>query len=319
MGYLYAIGAVIFWGVDTVIIRWLISQDVNPFLIGDLRLLIGAGVLASAAIAASRFQKKTLPRVKYSKFFWIITLSLAANFLLFHFGLKFTIASDAVLLEAFAPVMVIILTMLFLPNRIKHLLKIPNLPQAILMLVIIGSIGSSMVMINYPKDLAANNIKLIGDLIEFIAMFAWALVMIGMHEYQRREKENNIIAVTSQFLFFAGVIVAFFVPWGELSHITATQWTLIALLGMFSTGCAYLLWHMASKRLDILPLATIFNLVSIFTVITESIALNVEISWKLVVGGALILYAAMKAKLINSKYKLLSPDAGGESPQTLSE
>lgn len=319
MGYAYAIGAVIFWGVDTVIIRWLISQGVNPFLIGDLRLLIGAAVLAFAAITASWFKKKTLPRVKYSKFFWIITFSLAANFLLFHMGLKFTIASDAILLEAFAPVMVIILTMLFLPNRVKHLLRTPNLPQSILMLVIIGSIGSSMLMLNPPEETSMNNAKLIGDIIEFIAMFAWAMVMIGMHEYQQRENENNVIAVTSQFLFFAGVIVAFFVPWGTLSNITGVQWMFLALLGIFSTGCAYLLWHMASKKLDILPLATIFNLVSIFTIITESIILNVAITWKLVVGGALILYAAMRAKLINSKYKLLNPPAGGESEKTLSE
>ncbi|MBI4994155.1 DMT family transporter [Candidatus Peregrinibacteria bacterium] len=309
IGYLCAIGAVVFWGFDTVVIRWLIQQKIDPFLVGDLRLFIGSAVLALIVAVEGIIGNHSWERVRYSKFFWLITLSLAVNFLLFHKGLEFTIASDAVLLEAFSPVMVLIIVMLFLPSKIKHLLIHPGMPQTVLKIVIIGSIGSSLLLINDPKDLLIqSNIKLIGDIIEFIAMFAWALVMIGMHEYQKREQNKNSIAVTAQFLFFAAIIITPFINWSNLNIITSTQWFWILILGVFSTGAAYVLWHTASKFLDILPLITLFNFVSIFTITIESIALNMPISWKLLIGGALILYASMRAKLINDKYKILTKE-----------
>lgn len=309
IGYLCAVGAVVFWGFDTVVIRWLIQQKIDPFLVGDLRLFIGSAVLALIVITFGITGNRNFPRVHYSKFFWLITLSLAVNFLLFHKGLEFTIASDAVLLEAFAPVMVLIITMLILPERIKHLLIHPGVPQTVLKIVIIGSIGSSLLLINDPKDLLIqSNIKLIGDIIEFIAMLAWALVMLGMHEYQKREENKNSVAVTAQFLFFAAIIIAPFVNWSNLNIITSVQWFWILILGVFSTAVAYVLWHIASKFLDIFPLVAIFNFVSIFTVVIESIVLKLPISWKLLIGGALILYASMRAKLLNEKYKILTKE-----------
>lgn len=309
IGYLCAIGAVIFWGFDTVVIRWLIQQNIDPFLIGDLRLFIGSLVLAVIAIIFNTTKNSIFPHIHYSKFFWIIVLSLAGNFLLFHKGLEFTIASDAVLLEAFSPIMVLIIAMLFLPERMKHLMIHPGVPQTILKIAIIGSIGSSLLLINDPKDLLIqSNVKLMGDIIEFIAMFAWALVILSMHEYQKRENNNSSSAAAAQFLFFAAVIIAPFVNWSNVETITYVQWFWIAILGIFSTGAAYALWHLASKYLDVFPLVAIFNFVSIFTVTIEAIVLDLPITWKLIIGGMLILYASMRAKIINEKYKILAKD-----------
>ena len=61
--------------------------------------------------------------------------------------------------------------------------------------------------------------KFIGDIIEFIAMFAWALVMIGMHEYHQREKKQIFCSATAQFLFVAAVIMIPFVPWRNNGNI----------------------------------------------------------------------------------------------------
>lgn len=309
IGYLCAISATIFWGFDTVVIRWLIHDGVNPFLIGDLRLFIGSAVLSLFVIGIGIFRKKNLQAFTSSKFFWIITVSLALNFILFHKGLEFTIASDAVLLEAFAPVMVILITMLFLPKSVEHLLRHPGIPQKILQIVVIGSVGSSLLLINEPTgSFLKPNAKLIGDLIEFAAMGAWALVLLGIHEFQKQSGEQAVLASTANFLFIAGLILAPFVPWKELAGISYTQWLWILGLGVFSTGFAYVLWHKASKYLDLVPLITIFNLVSIFTVLTESIVLDLEITWKLVLGGILILYAAFHAKVINERYKIVKTE-----------
>lgn len=313
IGYLCGITATLCWGFHTVIIRWMVKQGVDSSLIGDLRLLIGSAVLF-VIVAFSYLKNKKVRPIAYSKFFWLISVSLAVSFILFHKGLEFTIASDAILIEAFAPVMVLVLVMLFIPQRIRHIIKHHRLPQMMLLLVITGSIGSSLLLLNEPTGMAiTTKSKFIGDFMEFGAMFAWALVMLGIHEYQARQQAKNIALATAQFLFVAAVIMAFFVPWSEIFLLTSTQWAWIFVLGVFSTGLSYVLWHIASQYLDILPLVTLFNLVSIFTVITESFVLGLDISWKLVIGGGLILFAATQATIMNAKYKLLDKSEGGGS------
>lgn len=314
IGYFCAIGASLFWGFHSVIIRILISDGVDPFLIASLRLFIGSALLSIIVALWSVAKRSGYPRVRYSPFFWLISVCLGINFLLFQKGLEFTIASDAVLLEAFSPVMVLIIVMLFFPKRINHLLIHPGIAKKILYTVIIGSIGSSLLLINDPKELViSHNLKLIGDIIQFIAMILWAVVMLSMHEYQKREPGSNIVAATAQFLLCAALITAPFSRWSEISSLTTTQWGWILVFGIFSTAGAYILWHIASKYLDVLPLITIFNLTSIFTIITESLVLGLRISWQLFLGGAFILYAATRAKRINAKYKILEKgEMGGE-------
>lgn len=305
-GYLCAIGAAVLWGFHAVLIRILINQGIDPFMIGALRLFIGSTTLTVLVGIYSAIRRKRMPRVPYSPFFWVIAVSIGMNFLLFHKGLKFTIASDAMLLEALSPIMVLIIVMLFLPHHMKHLVKHPGMPQRVLQVVIIGSIGSALLLINDPKDmLITRSTKFTGDMIELMAMFMWALVMLGMHEYQKREPDHNSLAAASQFLFVAGLVMAPFVPWKELGVITPDQWFWIAILGVGSTAITYCLWHIASKYLDVFPLMTIFNFGSVFNVMTETAVLGLKLTWKLIVGGLLVIYAAVHAGVINAKYKVL--------------
>lgn len=311
LGYLCAITATVFWGFHAVVIRSLINQGVDPFLIGALRLFIGSTVLTIIIAVTKTVRREHYPKIPYSPFFWLIAVSLGVNFLLFHKGMEFTIASDAVLLEAFSPVMVLIIVMLFLPQRIPHLLKHTRLPIRILQIVIVGSVGSSLLLINDPQDLLiTSKSKFIGDIIEFIAMFAWSLVLLSIHEYQTREPNHDSMAAAAQFLFVGGLVMAPFVPWTELASLTSSQIFWILLLAVFSTGIAYFLWHVASKYLDVFPLITIFNFGSVFNVTTETVVLGLKLTWKLLVGGLLILYAAIHAEVINTKYKILGKEEG---------
>ncbi|MBI2638679.1 DMT family transporter [Candidatus Peregrinibacteria bacterium] len=319
-GYACGISAALLWGFHAVLIRVLIKQGVDPFLIGALRLFIGSTTLAVLVGGFSVLKRKKIPSIRYSKFFWFIAFSLAANFLLFHKGMEFTTASDAILLEAFSPVMGLVLAMVFFPLRIDYLMKHPGLPQKIILIIVLGSIGSAFILMNDAQNLfITNEAKFTGDMIEFAAMFAWALVMLSVHEYQKRDPNQNSLAVAAQYLFVGGVIMMPFVEWTQLAAITQTQWMWIFVLGVFSTGIAYFLWHIASNNLDVFPLMTIFNFVSVFNVTMETIVLGLKLSWKLLLGGLLVLYAAVKAEMINAKYKIGYTAEATTDPQKMPE
>lgn len=313
LGFIGGVTASIFWGYHPVLIRYLTSEGVSPLSIASLRLLIGSSLLALFIFVSGLFTKRVFQTAvdkksfQYTKYFWFGVLGLTANFLLFHLGLKYTIASNAILLEAFAPVVVLILVILFLPRRLGAMARNPRMLRYILLVVIAGSIGSSLLVVNQPKNLPLGpSLKFLGDLIEFGAMFFFALYFLSAHEYQQRSSGYPPLKITAHYLFFSGLLIAPFVPWRELQMYTANQWVWIITLSALSTSLAYGLWQKAAKYLDVIPLALLFGLSSIFNVAIESFVFQLDLSPALLLGTVLILASSIASQWLISRYKISS-------------
>lgn len=309
LGYICAVSAALFWGFHTIVIRYLTASNVPALGIAAIRLFIASALLTILLILFG-FSKKgrMFEKFPYEKFFWFTVFGLTVNFFLFHIGLKYTIASDAILLEALSPVIVLVLIILFLPARIRHLQRETNVLRKILFIFLAGAIGSSLLLINDPKDLLLQGeLKLKGDLLEFGAMFFFALFMLGSHEFQQRHPETHPFKITAHLFFFCGLFLAPFVPWNFLFHLTTLQWIWILILSVFSTAISYALWQTATKYLDVLPLVLLFCLSSVFTVLIESIVFRLEVSPKLIVGALLILTASIVTQIMTARRKLISP------------
>lgn len=97
------------------------------------------------------------------------------------------------------------------------------------------------------------------------------------------------------------MVVTPFVPFKELFLLTQRQLTVLILIGIFSTGFAYYCWHQASKHLEVIPLALNIMYIGIITVISESIILDLQLNWKILIGAALMIYASVHAEIVNSK------------------
>lgn len=303
IGYVCGITAAMFWGFHAVLIRYLVSQEVPAVGVAAFRLLTGSIILAviSTAVSAAKRKGTSIP-FPYGIFFWMAVLGLAVNFLFFHVGLKYTIASDAILIEALAPVTVFALALFLLRERIAHLRAGFDSLRKILFIFIMATIGASLLLINDPKDiLIQSDLKLRGDLWEFGAMLFFALFMVGSHEFQQRNPTVHPFRMTSRLFLFSGIMLVPFVPWSFLWTLTEIQWIWLLVLTVFSTVLNYSLWQIASKYLHILPMALLFSLSSVFTVIVESFVFNLEISLKFLIGGILILGASIYTQILDAK------------------
>lgn len=309
LGFIAGITASVFWGFHPVVIRFLTAESVSPAAISALRLLIGSSTITLVYLFARAFRRKgTEKPFLYNKFFWLGVAGLSLNFFFFHLGLQYTIASNAILLEAFAPVVVLLLVILFLPQRLGGMARNPSMLKKVLLLVLAGSIGSSLLIVNQPKHaLLQPELKLTGDLIEFGAMFFFALYLLSAHEYQQRSSSQSPLKVTAHYLFFCGLLMIPFIPWKELAGYTTLQWFWIFILGIFSTNISYVLWQTATKFLDVVPLALLFSLSSIFNVAIESLIFQLDLSFTLILGALLILGASVATQWFVSKNKLSSP------------
>lgn len=305
-GYAFAVTAALIWGSNAVLIRFLaIELDTNLIavsraMIGGLVLLLAIGILA--LFARSKYNWRKFNSVRYDFFFWMMTISLAINFVMFHKGLDYTSASDTALIETFAPVFTLLLIVLFLPSKLPFLKTNTNFVVRLIFIVVIGSVGSSILLINEPGDALINrDEKTLGDIIQFIAMLLFACFCLANNEYKKRHPKLDGLIVTTHMLLFVGLFLLPFLfftfDFQVLTEISSNTWMWLAATGIFATGASYLLWYTASKHLFVTTLTLIFNLTAVVTVITEYFVFGTLITWQIVLATILIIISAVIAEL----------------------
>lgn len=303
-GYAAGLLASVFWGIHSVIIRHLTEQGISPYLIAGLRLYIGTLTLffIVGLDRVINYKKRKEP-IKFnlsSHFFWIAALSLGINFLFFQTGLEYTLASDANLIQNFSPVAVLIISTIFLTHRIKEIAPNKSFWTKVFQIVLVGSIGASMVLVNDSNNkIVSDDLKFLGDFLEFAGMIFFSIFVICSSEFSKIQKNIPSLYVTTLTLAVAAIPVSFFVPFGDLMKLSAEQWSLILFIGVFSTGVAYWLWHIASKRLNVIPLTLNLVYIGIITVLSEVLFLHIALDWKFVFGGVLMIVASVAAEIIN--------------------
>lgn len=305
IGYVCGLLAAFFWGIHSVIIRYMTLEGVSPFLIAGSRLYIGIITLCCILFFSTLFKrKKTFGKLNYGKFFWISGLALGVNFLLFQLGLKYTYASDSNLIQNFSPVAVLIISTIFFTYKIKRFSNTSERWWMTLFVVLVGTIGAALILANNPTEILSGNLtKGFGDIIQFVAMLLFALFVITSNEFSAQNNGKSSIQVTLMTLILAAIPVTFFVPFSDYLKLTPHQFLYIGFIGVFSTGIAYALWINAAKYLSVIPLALNIVYIGIITVLSETLMLGLNLSWKIVVGGLLMLCASFLAEFINSTYR----------------
>ncbi|HLG25223.1 MAG TPA: DMT family transporter [Candidatus Gracilibacteria bacterium] len=310
VGYAAGLLASFFWGIHSVIIRHLTQQGVDPNLIAGLRLYIGAAtifvILMLQRVTRRGKEKKTAP-FTFHPLFILAALSLGINFLLFQTGLQYTLASDANLIQNFSPVAVLIMSSIFLRHRIREIAPNTKYWMSIFQIVLVGSIGASLVLITDVNNaIVPSQQKLQGDVMAFVGMLFFSLFVIFSSEFSKIQPKISSLWTTMLTLAVAALPVSLLVPFRDLPGLTADQWYFIVFIGIFSTGVAYWLWIIASKRLNVVPLTLNLVYIGIITVLTEVFFLDLLLDWKIVLGGALMIAASVLAEITNEKARKYS-------------
>lgn len=307
IGYSAGLLASFFWGIHSVIIRHLTEQGVSPYLIAGLRLYIGTLTLV-VILAIKRLidiKKVHQPtKFKFNNLYWIAAISLGINFLFFQTGLQYTLASDANLIQNFSPVAVLILSTIFVSHRIREIAPNKVFWTKVFQIVLIGSIGASLVLVNDSNNtIVADDLKFFGDFLEFAGMIFFSIFVIASSEYSKKEQKTPSLCVTMMTLAVASIPVTLFIPFRDLAKLDGTQWGEIVFIGVFSTGVAYWLWHIASRHLNVIPLTLNLVYIGIITVLSEFIFLHIALDWKFILGGVLMVVASVAAEVLNLQAK----------------
>ena len=275
----FALGliAAFLFGANAVVVRYLALQGVSPFWIAFGRLAIGALALYPFLLLTGETQ---VFKIRKRLLVAVASLSVAANFFLFHYGLTLTFAGSAMVLEATSPIFALLILALVFgdESRKKEVLS-----------VVIAATGIFLVVFSpNPADQSA---MFLGNLFEIGAAVTWAVFVVCSKKLLDHQKPLS--ALVQVFTISAALLTPtlFFI-----NPISLDSALLIVALGLFSTALGYILYYEALKRVSAITGMLLFALSLFFAILLGSAVLGENLPFNAFIGVMLILIAIFLSK-----------------------
>jgi drug/metabolite transporter (DMT)-like permease len=289
-GYLFGILSAFFWGTHSVIVRYLTSS-IDGISIAAIRLYI-AIIIIFIILKVSR--SKINWRIKNKKVFLTVAFfGMTLNFIVFHLGLEYTTASNAMLLENTAPIFSLLFLILFLKEKLRGF---------DILAVLSAFIGVAFVLVGSQGAAFFKSSGFVGDCLELAAGALWAIFLIGGSKVCAKGKytTTRLNSLLRIFIFTAILLT----PWlfFQQFSLSVKDLLLLLLLGIFPTAIAFWFWYEAAARISTMAAVLIFNLSIIFTFINASIFLGEKITVQLIIGAILILAGITLSKMKDAVY-----------------
>ncbi|MEX0279467.1 MAG: DMT family transporter [Ruegeria sp.] len=273
-GLVLGFAAAFLWGTHSVIVRYLTSD------LGGLQIAVSRLFIAALAIYAILRVLRGSVSIQLSD--WnlrLAVLSTVVNYVLFHIGLEYTGAANAMVLENTAPFFVLVFLYFFAKAPVGRTEFLATF------LAILG------VFLTVFQDFQGGGDPLLGDVMEIGAGLSWAVFLISSSRAMQTsrstvERLNFLFGVflCSAILMAPAAIFSMQVP-------SAEDVFFLVLLGVLPTALAYYLWYEAAARLSTLTATLLFASSVVFTFINAAVFLGAAITVPAVVGATLIVFA----------------------------
>lgn len=268
----------------THIVAKIITARMDPFSLTLVRSVISAVIMAGVLVMRGGFP--TIAREDRRLVLWLSFLAIPINQFFFLFGMRYTIPSNAALLYATTPILVLLLSRVFLGEHLSRI-KIVG--------VVTGFAGVMIVI--FERGVSASMQFLLGNLLIGIAVVAWALYSVFGKMLIARYGAVGASSVT----LIIGTIM--FLPVGlwstvtfPFASLTAGNWNEILYLAVITSVVSYFLWYFALGRIEAGKAALFSNLQPILTTIMMVLLLGQGITVAFVVGGTIALVGVAVAQ-----------------------
>jgi len=277
------------YGTSYVVTR-IVLHDVGPATLAVARLAIGAAIIVPLALAR-RPARDRLSRADRWSVFWMGVLGFAAAFGFANWGIAHSTATNAALLITVEPVSLILLSPVFLGERLSP----RELIGALLTLV-----GATLIVLNgFPGLSLALAPHWHGDILLVLSGLSYAAYsLIGRGILAR----HAALPVTAWSILWGLAAMA---PLGALEWLGGHRpvWSSSAVWGtlylaVVITALGYLVWNYVLERVEAPRLAVFINVQPVVGALLGVWWLREPLTVFTVVGGLLVLlglHLAMRA------------------------
>lgn len=274
---MYALLSISFWGVSFVSTKAVLGK-LDPFSLLVLRFGIGALFLLLLLL----LQRHRL-HISIHYFPHLLLLSILGVFV--HQVLQATAlltinASSAGWLISFSPIFTVILSMIFLHEKMSFM-KAMGMILAITGVMLVTTTRSEQ-----SFDFALN----IGFLLMILSTLNWAVYSVLLKSLKI---PYSPIVVTFYMCLLGLMLTMPFIirnrGWESLSLLTSTEWAHLFFLGIFVSGIAYWYWAKALEVLEASKVSMFLYLEPIATLIAAILLLQEKVLLISVTGGIIII------------------------------
>ncbi len=268
----------------THIVAKVIVREVDAFTLTLVRSVIAAS--AMGLILLVRGGSIRLLREERGMVLFLSFIAIPVNQFLFLFGMRFTTPSNAALLYATTPILVLIFSRLFLDERLTRV-KIVG--------VVLGFAGVMTVI--FERGVSASMEYLLGNVLIGFAVMAWGLYTVFgrrlIVRYGAVEASSLTLIIGTLMFIPIGIVPALGFPFETLS---VSSWMAILYLAIITSVLSYFLWYFALGRAEAGKVALFANLQPILTTILVVVLLGQEVTVAFVVGGIVALSGVVVAQ-----------------------
>jgi drug/metabolite transporter (DMT)-like permease len=265
------------WGSTWLFIK-LGLEDLPPITFAGIRFVIACAILTSLIW----FRRLPIPNDRRDWFLLSFTgfLSFTLNYGLIFWGEQYISSGLAALLQATIPAFGLVIAHFYLPSEQMTPSKIVG--------VVLGIIGVGVV---FSNQLTVEGGKALAGCVAVVlssAVVAYSNVLV-------KDKGKNLdpaILAAGQMFFGLVPLLLIGIPWE--GNPFRFHWTRMAVVSLFylaivGSVIAFLLYYWLVKNMDVTKSMMIALVTPVVAVILGMIVLDEELSWRTIVGGAMII------------------------------
>lgn len=277
------------WGMNFIVVKTMIGE-ISPIAFISIRFVLGAFVLF--LVLRAREGGFRIPRAAWGRVALVGIIGTTIYQPIYITGLSLTKASNAALIVACTPVLIVLLNRALGRERFTARGWVG---------IGLTFVGIAFVVLS-GGEFALNDKSMLGDVLMLVATFLWALYSVLAAPLLRRYSSLSVTALS----IICGTIPLVLL---SLPAMLAQDWAAVSPAGwvgllysaILAIVVAYIIWNVGVKRLGGARTAIYNNLTPVIATLAAAIFLNEPLSAPKILGAAIIfvgLYLARTANII---------------------
>ncbi|MGB7391661.1 DMT family transporter [Marinomonas sp.] len=295
--FVYLLLPVLFWSGNYVLGRFTVSEGIDPFSISFLRWSIACLIILPFAYKKVWAERAII--VKNWPLLLLFSWLGICNYNLFlYIGLTSTSVTNAVLLNAIVPVIILITARLLLGSKTSWLQNIG---------ILLSTIGAIEIISRGSLDTLLHLTISQGDLWIITAAISWAVYSVLI---AKRPKGMSLIGFFTTTAFVGTAIQAplfFIFGTTSLNELSAINWGTLLYMGLFASLAAFLCWNLGVQKLGAATAGQFIHLLPVFSISLSVLFLGEQLYHFHYIGIVLIFSGIFVATLLNKKLMHLKP------------
>ncbi|UCZ55125.1 DMT family transporter [Bacillus shivajii] len=283
--YLLLIFATFFWGTNFVISR-IVVEEVPPVQLSLMRWVIAS--LVFLPFVYNELKQNKLMIKKNWKALLLLALTGIAGFnTLLYIAIQYTTSINASIVNATAPLLIVLLSVVFLKEKLFTIQYIGVIVSFIGVFIIItgGRLETLWTLTFNP-----------GDVVVFAAVIVWAIYSVLMKKFGVNLPKKSTFIITMYIGILSLIPFALFERTYHAVTITALPVdTILAIiyLGIFPSIISFICWNEGVMQVGAGKASNYLYLIVFFTAILAVIFGGEKVTWTQFIGGGFIISGVM--------------------------